>query len=297
MLLGERLLPVRESRALPPDLSRHARTLVEQFRLDARACTSCGCARARRWSGRRAAALDLADRGADARHRARRRTGEVRLGDDRRGRRAAGARRSPRRSRRWRSTSTSRCATRPTPGRSRTTLFNRASGLAEVLIPPRSPLIGDRLFPGHGDAERRPRGAGGAAAGRRPRRAASRWRPATRCCCRAPGRRSTSGWRRAEVLVVNSPDLVRRQALPMGPGAVPTLAGAGGDGRAARDRDRAGGDRRAARRGRGAAARGAVGRRDLPGDQLDDGDPGRRDDAAVDRDHRDRRGASCSPTG
>src|SRR5690606_18089453 len=33
LLLGDRLLPVRASRALPPDLSTHARTLVEQFRL------------------------------------------------------------------------------------------------------------------------------------------------------------------------------------------------------------------------------------------------------------------------
>ena len=34
LVLGSRLLPVRENRSLPPDLSRHARTLVEQFRLD-----------------------------------------------------------------------------------------------------------------------------------------------------------------------------------------------------------------------------------------------------------------------
>uniref|UniRef100_UPI002C646FCF SLC13 family permease n=1 Tax=Amaricoccus sp. TaxID=1872485 RepID=UPI002C646FCF len=34
LLLGTRLLPVRENRALPPDLSHHARPLVEQFRLD-----------------------------------------------------------------------------------------------------------------------------------------------------------------------------------------------------------------------------------------------------------------------
>jgi hypothetical protein len=33
ILFGRRLLPHRESRALPPDLSDHARTLVEQFRL------------------------------------------------------------------------------------------------------------------------------------------------------------------------------------------------------------------------------------------------------------------------
>ena len=53
-------------------------------------------------------------------------------------------------------------------------VFNRASGLAEVVIPPRSPLVGDRLYPRHGDAERRPRGARRAAAGRGSRRRASR---------------------------------------------------------------------------------------------------------------------------
>ena len=37
----------------------------------------------------------------------------------------------------------------PTPReRVRGRLFTTASGLAEVLIPPRSPLIGERLFPG-----------------------------------------------------------------------------------------------------------------------------------------------------
>jgi Citrate transporter len=33
IFLGERLLPFRESKALPPDLSTHARTLIEQFSL------------------------------------------------------------------------------------------------------------------------------------------------------------------------------------------------------------------------------------------------------------------------
>lgn len=33
VFLGERLLPKRDSRQLPPDLSDHARTLIEQFRL------------------------------------------------------------------------------------------------------------------------------------------------------------------------------------------------------------------------------------------------------------------------
>ena len=34
VLFGQRLLPERSGRTLPSDLSRHARTLVEQYRLD-----------------------------------------------------------------------------------------------------------------------------------------------------------------------------------------------------------------------------------------------------------------------
>ncbi len=76
------------------------------------------------------------------------------------------------------------------------TLFNRDSGLAEVLIPPRSPLIGTRFFPGmvteSGDlivlAIQR---QGEDVAPGEP------WRLATRFCSRAPGRRSTCGWNRA----------------------------------------------------------------------------------------------------
>jgi di/tricarboxylate transporter len=102
-------------------------------------------------------------------------------------------------------------------------LFNRGSGLAEVLVPPRSPLIGDRLFPGmvtqSGDlvvlAVQR-RGADLVAG--MPLAAGDilllqgTWAALDRHL--AP----------PEVVVVNSPDLVRRQALAMGPGAWPTLA-------------------------------------------------------------------------
>ena len=101
----------------------------------------------------------------------------------------------------------------------------------------------------------------------------------------------------AEVLVVDSPDLVRRQALPMGPGAKTTLvilaamvvllatglvpaavAGllAGGGVPAERHPQR---------------------RTDLPVDQLDDRDPRRRDDAAVDRDPADGRGGASGAKG
>ena len=34
VLLGQRLLPDRSGRTIPPDLSKHARTLVEHYTLD-----------------------------------------------------------------------------------------------------------------------------------------------------------------------------------------------------------------------------------------------------------------------
>ena len=101
-------------------------------------------------------------------------------------------------------------------------LFNRASGLAEVVIPPRSPLIGERLFPGmvtpSGNLivlaiqrQGQDLAANAALAAGDILLLQGTW--AALDTHLAP----------AEVLVVNSPDLVRRQALPMGPGAVATL--------------------------------------------------------------------------
>ena len=83
-------------------------------------------------------------------------------------------------------------------GQGEETLFNRRSGLAEVVIPPRSGLIGQSVFPGmvteSGDliilAVQRA-GAEIAAAPQPGMPAASCCRPATPCCCREPGRRST----------------------------------------------------------------------------------------------------------
>ena len=103
-------------------------------------------------------------------------------------------------------------------------MFNRSSGLAEVVIPPRSGLIGQSVFgmvTESGDLI------------------------TLRCSARAPSRhrrqRSVGGtvlqagdtmllqgtWKALDrhlmdpdVLVVNSPELVRRQAVPMGPGAL-----------------------------------------------------------------------------
>jgi di/tricarboxylate transporter len=110
-------------------------------------------------------------------------------------------------------------------GQGEDTLFNRSSGLAEVVIPPRSGLIGQSVFPGmvtqSGDliilAVQRP----GLEA------AAVRAKGAGGIELQAGDTMLLQGTWRAldvhlddpDVLVVNSPELVRRQAVPMGPGA------------------------------------------------------------------------------
>ncbi|CAH0342738.1 SLC13 family permease [Rhizobium sp. CECT 9324] len=111
-------------------------------------------------------------------------------------------------------------------GQGEETLFNRSSGLAEVVIPPRSGLIGETVFPGmvtdSGDliilAVQR---AGDQA------EAGSVTRDAGGVVLRSGDTMLLQGTWKAldvhlddpDVLVVNSPELVRRQAVPMGPGA------------------------------------------------------------------------------
>lgn len=111
-------------------------------------------------------------------------------------------------------------------GQGEETLFNRSSGLAEVVIPPRSGLIGKAVFPGmvteSGDlivlAVQR---AGGEL------KAGSVKRDAGGTMLQAGDTMLLQGTWKAldvhlddpDVLVVNSPELVRRQAVPMGPGA------------------------------------------------------------------------------
>ena len=53
-------------------------------------------------------------------------------------------------------------------------------------------------------------------------------RSATRCCCRARGARSSEHLDDPDVLVVDAPELVRRQAVPLGPGAKRALVVLGG---------------------------------------------------------------------
>jgi di/tricarboxylate transporter len=113
-----------------------------------------------------------------------------------------------------------------TAGQGEETLFNRRSGLAEVVIPPRSGLVGQSVFPGmvtdSGDliilAVQR---AGAEIA------AANATRDAGGIVLQAGDTMLLQGTWKAldvhlddpDVLVVSSPELVRRQAVPMGPGA------------------------------------------------------------------------------
>jgi di/tricarboxylate transporter len=222
VLLGRRLLPVRESRELPPDLSDHARTLVEQFRLT----SDTHQLRVRPESplvgtDRRSVALGeqpgltlLTVRAGDGEGEARLRTLQA---DD-----ILVVRGEPEEVAALASDLALSLRDAPDAGPIEAAVFNRASGLAEVVIPPRSPLVGDRLYPGmvtpSGDlvvlavqrqGEDLPSGAALAAGD----------------TLLLQGTWAALDERLAppEVLVVNSPDLVRRQALPMGPGAKQTL--------------------------------------------------------------------------
>jgi di/tricarboxylate transporter len=225
VFFGERLLPNRTSKTLPPDLSQHATTLVEQFRLS----SDVHQLRVRDGSpliGRSSSDIaGLAPSGltfmpeTDAEGRPIRKD-TVTAGDLLifRGSAEKAADLAGELGLSFRD---------DTPGGALADqLFNRQSGLAEVLVPPRSPLIGQRFFPGmvteSGDLI--------VLALQRAGRDLD------------PGQELAAGdimllqgtWSaldkrldQAEVLVVNSPDLVRRQAVPMGPGAKTVLAALG----------------------------------------------------------------------
>jgi di/tricarboxylate transporter len=104
------------------------------------------------------------------------------------------------------------------------TLFNRASGLAEVVIPPRSALVGQSVFPGmvtpSGDLIILAVQRGGEDQG-----------PNETVLAAGDTLLLQGTWKALDkhlddpdVLVVDSPELVRRQAVPMGPGSKQAIA-------------------------------------------------------------------------
>jgi len=219
LLLGKRLLPLQSSARLPADFSQHAQTLVEHyglrdgiFRLRVRSTSSyVGVAPAGIDIGMHGRLTLLAvqggDTGAPLREPAIREGDYLLLRGDAEAIAAFAAEKH--------------LALREEEVQSG--LFNRRSGLAEVVIPPRSALIGRALFAGmvtdSGDL-------------------------VVLAVQRAgvdiePGGTLQAGdtlllqgsWEALDlhladpdVLVVNSPDLVRRQAVPMGAGAGVALA-------------------------------------------------------------------------
>jgi di/tricarboxylate transporter len=147
VLLGDRLLPVRTPAVISADLSRHARTLLEQYRLDA-------------------------------------------------------------------------------PGPE--AVLTRETGVVEVVIPPRSPFVGERVFPGMQTE------AGDLVVAAIQRRGESVGRQGVDLAVgdtlllQGPWEALDARASDPGLLVVHEPGAVRRQAVALGPGAKRALAVAGG---------------------------------------------------------------------
>jgi di/tricarboxylate transporter len=223
LLLGKRLLPAESSARLPADFSQHAQTLVEHYGLSdgvfrLRVRPTCD------YIGLAPSALDLGtdgrlslmvvqagETGSPIRERA------VAEGDYLlvRGDAEAVARFAAEK----------HLALRGEGEQSG--LLSKRSGLAEVVIPPRSAMIGRALFPGMVTDS-------GDLVVLAVQRAGVDIEPGE--TLRAGDTLLLEGsWEALDlhlddpdVLVVNSPDLVRRQAVPMGAGAGITLAVLGG---------------------------------------------------------------------
>jgi di/tricarboxylate transporter len=224
ILFGERLLPQSSGRSLPSDFSTHARTLIEQYGL------SNGLFRLRvkessRLVGQETAKLDPSifgdlqvsgfhERGGNSPLR----RSALEAGDYiliRGNAEAASA-----------FAAANHLAFRSEDGSdmAEEVLFNRKSGLAEVMIPPRSALIGEIAFPGmvteSGDlliiAIQRQ--------GSEVSDGQVMLRAGDTLLLQGTWKALDIHLDDPDVLVVNSPELVRRQAVPFGAGARQTIA-------------------------------------------------------------------------
>ncbi|KRE16226.1 citrate transporter [Bosea sp. Root483D1] len=224
VLFGEKLLPQRNGATMPADFSRHAKTLVEQYglasglhQLRVRAtCPYVGQASAGidlgSWSGLQLVAIQDGDTAGPLRRTT------IAEGDHLllRGDAEAAANFAAQMHLAFREEGT---------GDSEETLFNRRSGLAEVVIPPRSGLIGQTVFPGmvteSGDLIilAVQRGAGEAPSAGATKVAGVVLQAGDTMLLQGTWKALDTHLDDPDVLVVSSPELVRRQAVPMGPGA------------------------------------------------------------------------------
>jgi di/tricarboxylate transporter len=219
VLFGQRLLPNRSSRTIPSDLSKHARTLIEQYKLDDGTFELRVRPRSP-YVGVPRTAVDLAGypglqlltiRAANDAGPLRRAT--LAEGDRLvvRGDAAAAGTLAADQLLAFRSEDAGDDVA--------DALFNRTSGLAEVVIPPRSGMVGQAVFPGMVT----PSGDLVVLAVQRQGEDQS---PGETVLAAGDTLLLQGTWRALDehledpnVLVVNSPDLVRRQAVPMGVGA------------------------------------------------------------------------------
>ncbi|MCP4562579.1 MAG: SLC13 family permease [Bosea sp.] len=224
ILFGEKLLPQRNGATMPADFSRHARTLVEQYglasgvhQLRIRAtCPYVGAPTSAldlgQWPGLQLVAIQDGDTAGPLRRTA------IAEGDHLllRGDADIAASFAAQMHLAFREEGA---------GDSEETLFNRRSGLAEVVIPPRSGLIGQSVFPGmvtpSGDlivlAVQRGAGEVQSPGGTKPGGVALQ--AGDTMLLQGTWKALDTHLDDPDVLVVSSPELVRRQAVPMGPGA------------------------------------------------------------------------------
>jgi len=218
VVLGQYLLPNKAGESMPADLSKHARTLVEQYRL----VSGVFQMRVRATSpfiGLMPAAVDLAAYpglsliGLQAGATGRPLTGAALSEGDMllvRGDADVAANLS--------NEQHLGLAQGDAEGGATDLLFNKTSGLAEVVIPPRSELVGQKMFPGmvtpSGDlivlaVQRRGEDLDVSAT----------LEAGDTMLLQGTWQALDKRLADPQVLVVNSPDLVRRQAVPMGNGA------------------------------------------------------------------------------
>jgi di/tricarboxylate transporter len=220
VLFGPRLLPERTVRVLPPDLSRHAHTLAEEYRLE----DGVFWLRVRPGSayvGRRRAAVDLRE------YPALTLVGVQAIGEGDGGPVNRAIQPDDLLIVRGPAETVGRLAadhglgirSEPEPDAVAGVLLGRRSGLAEVVIPPRSELIGQTMYPGMITAS-------GDLVVLAVQRKGEDQGPAATPLAAGDTLLLQGSWDALDehlddpdVLVVDSPELIRRQAVPMGPGA------------------------------------------------------------------------------
>ena len=224
LALGQRLLPERGGIGLPRDFGAHARTLVEQYRLEdglhrlkLRASSPyVGALRSAielgEYPGLSLVAIQEGNAGGPLRRTALA-EGDVLL-----------VRGSAEEAGRLATAMHLAVRSDESAGGVAETLFNRSSGLAEVVIPPRSKLIGETMFPGmatpSGDLMVLAVQRGGSDLGPQPTTLAAGDHLLLQGTWQALDERLTD----PQVLVVDSPEVVRRQAVALGPGATQAIA-------------------------------------------------------------------------